>query len=131
MDETATSHQLFQLSLSPLIYFPLLLLLLLHLDRQISEHRLSFSAHIKELWKFLFFLCFFYRFLWFTYIHLEHDRLDSRISRSINRLHHPLRRGYLSHAFLFTVTRLELITQDLQGQGLVDHSIINYCTFVT
>lgn len=73
---------------------------------------------------------FFYRFLWFTYIHLEHDRLDSRISRSINKLHHPLRRGYhmLSYSL---VTRLELITQDLQRQGLVDHSIINYCTFVT
>lgn len=55
-EETATSRQLFQLSLSPLIYFPILLH---HLDRQISEHRLSFSAHIKELWKFLFFLCFF------------------------------------------------------------------------
>lgn len=44
-EETATSHQLFQLSLSPLTNFPILL----HLDRQISEHRLSFSAHTKEL----------------------------------------------------------------------------------
>lgn len=65
-EETATSHQLFQLSLSPLTNFPILL----HLDCQISEHRLSFSAHTKELWKLLFVLCFFFILFFGSFIYI-------------------------------------------------------------
>lgn len=97
--EAASSHEPFQFRLSQLIFC---FYSFSSLDGQVSEHFfLTSSAHIKGFWKFLHFLCFYYRMLCFTHRYLVYCRLISRKSKSINRPQH-----LLLHAFLFFATSI-------------------------